>query len=441
MFKDRYNSSESVAGDPDRDWACYSERGRHRRQTRSSYLSLHLVTPPQARRRCATSSRGCAASSGTARATPGTSSTSRASATAWRNRRDSRRQPAARVSRRCPAARAASCTSGPSSNWLDSHKRWSREGGPVTGTRCLRGRARQDARPRRVAPRQELAGAAGGGILARAGRRAAPWRTWPALRELDRQPRVRLLFSIPIGDAQVPDGHRVGDGRMVRRQSDAPHPLQRGTLSRSVPLLTTDPPQESPQGDPRHGDAGVNGPHQPPAGRRPRRRSMAQLRGRPCRGPFAGWPGARAQHDRRRRSAIDGRTTRHAGYGQSLRRRGAGGGGLRLAEDRGRRAQAALHRTRSAIAAWLELTAAAYNLVRISQAGARSRCRNQCALLARPGSPQRRLEGRVRGNHEAHRNPRQKRVASSRLPAPSRYAAARPFFITLPGDHRTRGSR
>ena len=91
---------------------------------------------------------------------------------------------------------------------------------------------------------------------------------------------------------------------------------------------------------------------------------MAQLRGRPCRGPFAGWPGARAQHDRRRR-AIDGRTTRHAGYGQSLRRRElveevfgwmkTVGGGRKLrfvGRERNR--------------AWLELTAAAYNLVRMA---------------------------------------------------------------------------
>ena len=54
-----------------------------------------------------------------------------------------------------------------------------------------------------------------------------------------------------------------------------------------------------------------------------------------------------ARNNRRRRSAIDGRTTRHAGYGQSLRRRGAGGGGLRLDEDRGPRAQAALRGPRA----------------------------------------------------------------------------------------------
>ena len=73
-----------------------------------------------------------------------------------------------------------------------------------------------------------------------------------------------------------------------------------------------------------------------------------------------------ARNDRGRRSAIDGRTTRHAGYGRSLRQRKlveevfgwvktvAGGRKLRY---RGRR------RNR----AWLELTAAAYNLVRLSK--------------------------------------------------------------------------
>ena len=40
-----------------------------------------------------------------------------------------------------------------------------------------------------------------------------------------------------------------------------------------------------------------------------------------------------ARNDRGRRSAIDGRTTRHPGYGQSLQTAQAGGGGLRLAED------------------------------------------------------------------------------------------------------------
>ena len=73
-----------------------------------------------------------------------------------------------------------------------------------------------------------------------------------------------------------------------------------------------------------------------------------------------------ARNERGRRSAIDGRTTRHAGYGRSLRRRKlveevfgwlkTVGGGRKL-RYRGRR------RNR----AWLELTAAAYNLVRLSR--------------------------------------------------------------------------
>ena len=49
-----------------------------------------------------------------------------------------------------------------------------------------------------------------------------------------------------------------------------------------------------------------------------------------------------ARNDRGRRSAIDGRTTRHPGVRTQLAAAEAGGGGLRLAEDRGRRAQAAL---------------------------------------------------------------------------------------------------
>ena len=94
---------------------------------------------------------------------------------------------------------------------------------------------------------------------------------------------------------------------------------------------------------------------------------MAQLRGRPWRGPFAGWPGApRAQHDRRRRRAVDGRTARHAGYWQSQKRRKiveqvfgwmkTVGGGRKLrfvGRERNR--------------CWLELTAAAYNLVRMAR--------------------------------------------------------------------------
>ncbi len=77
-----------------------------------------------------------------------------------------------------------------------------------------------------------------------------------------------------------------------------------------------------------------------------------------------------ARNERGRRSAIDGRTTRYAGYKQSLRRRKRVGevlgwlktvGGGRKLRYIGRR------RNR----AWLELTAAAYNLVRFIAAGAR----------------------------------------------------------------------
>ena len=72
-----------------------------------------------------------------------------------------------------------------------------------------------------------------------------------------------------------------------------------------------------------------------------------------------------AQHDRRRRSAVDGRTTRHRGYRQSQQRRKiveqvfgwlkTVGGGRKLrfvGRERNR--------------GWLELTAAAYNLVRMA---------------------------------------------------------------------------
>ena len=73
-----------------------------------------------------------------------------------------------------------------------------------------------------------------------------------------------------------------------------------------------------------------------------------------------------ARNDRGRRSAIDGRTTRHPGYGRSLRQRKrveevfgwlkTVGGGRKLryiGRERNR--------------AWLELTAAAYNLVRLAR--------------------------------------------------------------------------
>jgi len=73
-----------------------------------------------------------------------------------------------------------------------------------------------------------------------------------------------------------------------------------------------------------------------------------------------------AQNDSRRRSAVDGRTTRHAGYGQSQRRRKlveqvygwvkTVGGGRKLRF-------LGLARNRC----WLEFTAAAYNLVRMAK--------------------------------------------------------------------------
>ena len=73
-----------------------------------------------------------------------------------------------------------------------------------------------------------------------------------------------------------------------------------------------------------------------------------------------------ARNERGRRSAIDGRTTRHPGYGRSLRQRKlveevfgwlkTVGGGRKLRYIGQRRNRA-----------WLELTAAAYNLVRLSR--------------------------------------------------------------------------
>ena len=73
-----------------------------------------------------------------------------------------------------------------------------------------------------------------------------------------------------------------------------------------------------------------------------------------------------AQNDTRRRSAVDRRTTRHVGYGQSLRRRKlveqvygwmkTVGGGRKLRF-------VGLERNRH----WLEFTAAAYNLVRLAK--------------------------------------------------------------------------
>ena len=72
-----------------------------------------------------------------------------------------------------------------------------------------------------------------------------------------------------------------------------------------------------------------------------------------------------ACNNRGRRSAIDGRTTRHAGYGQSLRRRELVEevfGWLKTGEGRKLR-----YIGRQRNRAWLELTAAAYKLVRISR--------------------------------------------------------------------------
>ena len=74
-----------------------------------------------------------------------------------------------------------------------------------------------------------------------------------------------------------------------------------------------------------------------------------------------------AQHDRRRRSAVDGRTTRHRGYRQSQKRR-------KIVEQvfgwmktvGGGRKPRFVGRERNR--GWLELTAAAYNLVRMAQA-------------------------------------------------------------------------
>ena len=182
--------------------------------------------------------------------------------------------------------------------------------------------------------------------------------------------------------------------------------------------------------DPRHGDAGVNGPHQPPAGRRPRRRSMAQLRGRPWRGPFAGWPGARAQHDRGRRRAIDGRTTRHAGYGQSLRRR-------ELVEEvfGWMKTVSGGRKLRSWAAS---ATAAGWSsppppTTWCAWPGTRPLRRRRSAPSAPPGSPQRRPGA---GQEATITKPE---AASSR-PTPLA-AAARRFFSSLPGDHRTRCSR
>ena len=101
------------------------------------------------------------------------------------------------------------------------------------------------------------------------------------------------------------------------------------------------------------------------------------------------------QHDRRRRSAVDGRTTRHAGYWQSQKRRKiveqvfgwikTVGGGRKLrfvGRERNR--------------GWLELTAAAYNLVTHGQARGPPR-RRRSAPSGRPGA----LKG-TRGTSGGH---------------------------------------
>ena len=72
------------------------------------------------------------------------------------------------------------------------------------------------------------------------------------------------------------------------------------------------------------------------------------------------------RNDRGRRSAIDGRTTRHPGYGRSLRRRKrveqVFGWLKTVGGDRKLR-----YVGRARNPAWLELTAAAYNLVRLAR--------------------------------------------------------------------------
>ena len=71
-----------------------------------------------------------------------------------------------------------------------------------------------------------------------------------------------------------------------------------------------------------------------------------------------------ARNDRRRRSAIDGRTTRHAGYGVSQRRRKQEVFGWLKTVGGGRKLRyVGQARNRS----WMELAAAAYNLVRIAK--------------------------------------------------------------------------
>ena len=64
-------------------------------------------------------------------------------------------------------------------------------------------------------------------------------------------------------------------------------------------------------------------------------------------------------------SAIDGRTTRHAGYAVSQRKRKRDRGGVRLGEDHRRRRQGQGARPRARALHWFTLAMAAYNLIRM----------------------------------------------------------------------------
>ena len=112
-----------------------------------------------------------------------------------------------------------------------------------------------------------------------------------------------------------------------------------------------------------------------------------------------------AQNDRGRRSAVDGRTTRHRGYRQSQKRRKiveqvfgwmkTVGGGRKLrfvGRERNR--------------CWLELTAAAYNLVRMARLGDRRgvgavRPPPRQGALRGPRGPVRRPRSRTRRRPQA----------------------------------------
>ena len=127
-----------------------------------------------------------------------------------------------------------------------------------------------------------------------------------------------------------------------------------------------------------------------------------------------------ARNDRRSRSAVDGRTTRHRGYRQSQKRRKivepvfgwmkTVGGGRKLrfvGRERNR--------------GWLELTAAAYN--RCAWPGSRSPRRRRSAPSGRSGSPQRRPEP---GQEATSRSRRRLQAARHCSEAPGRR-----FFSTL----------